>query len=50
MEALRKAAEARLTVPVEPADLDPSLDRIAVEVESDETLIRDAIDMVHLFF
>lgn len=39
-----------MPVPVELSNLKPSLDRIAVEVNSDETLIRDAIDMVHLFF
>lgn len=47
VDALKKAQEANVPLPLEPGDLDPSLNRVEDAVKGDETLIRDAIDMVH---
>ena len=46
VEALKTAKEANMPLPLEPEDLDPSLDRVKKAVETDESLIRDTIDMV----
>ena len=46
VDALKKAKIAKVPLPLEPAILDPSLKRVEKAVEIDESLIRDAIDMV----
>ena len=46
VEALKKAQEVGMPIPFDLEILRPSLRRVEIEVQSDETLIRDAIDMV----
>ena len=50
METLERAKEAHVPVPFDLETLRPSLRRVKAEVESDEVLIRDAIDMVYFYF
>lgn len=44
--ALKQAREGGIALPLSPTNLQPSLNRIEKEVETDQTLIKDAIDMV----
>jgi hypothetical protein len=45
-KSLERAQEAGIQLPFNLEDLEPSLDRIQSEVKEDESLIKDAIDMV----
>jgi len=46
VDALKKAKEEKMSLPLEPKDLEPSLNRVEKAVVGDESLIRDTIDMV----